>query len=73
MTVRYLQCSYGRDCSERILGAGFDQEAAAVLMARLAVFKTETEDTLDVLRWLDRKLIRLVARFAGELTCNTRG
>lgn len=69
------------------------QEAAAVLMARLGVFKTEQEECLDVLkyvfygvefhrtppisplcvvghcvmnhsRWLDRKLIRLVSRFA---------
>lgn len=40
-----------------------------MLMARLAVFKTETEDSLDVLRWLDRKLIRLVSRFAGESFC----
>eukprot|EP01068_Selenidium_serpulae_P008806 Selendium_serpulae@DN5080_c0_g1_i3.p2 len=46
------------------LAPGFDQEAAAVLMARLAVFKTETDEALDVLRWLDRKLIRLVSRFA---------
>merc|ERR1712139_251896 len=43
---------------------GFDQEAAAVLMARYAVFKTENEDPLDVLRWVDRMLIRLVAKFA---------
>lgn len=34
------------------LVAGFDQEAAAVLMARLAVFKTEQEDCLDVLRYV---------------------
>ncbi|CEL94076.1 unnamed protein product [Vitrella brassicaformis CCMP3155] len=46
------------------IAPGFDQEAAAVLMARLAVFKTETEEPLDVLRWLDRMLIRLVSRFA---------
>eukprot|EP00922_Rhytidocystis_sp_ex-Travisia-forbesii_P042070 GHVS01062827.1.p1 GENE.GHVS01062827.1~~GHVS01062827.1.p1 ORF type:complete len:780 (-),score=92.27 GHVS01062827.1:131-2398(-) len=46
------------------IAPGFDQEVAAVLMARLAVFKTETEEPLDVLRWLDRKLIRLVSRFA---------
>ncbi|KAL8430631.1 hypothetical protein ACSSS7_005803 [Eimeria intestinalis] len=52
------------DQSPLDIAPGFDQEAAAVLMARLAVFKTETEDALDVLRWLDRKLIRLVARFA---------
>jgi protein transport protein SEC23 len=44
--------------------AGFDQEAAAVLMARWAVQKTETEYTFDILRWLDHKLIKLVARFA---------
>ncbi|CDJ49681.1 protein transport protein Sec23, putative [Eimeria brunetti] len=52
------------DQSPLDIAPGFDQEAAAVLMARLAVFKTETEDALDVLRWLDRKLIRLVSRFA---------
>eukprot|EP00435_Cladocopium_sp_Y103_P000764 s4292_g1.t1 len=37
---------------------GFDQEAAAVLMARYA-------DPLDVLRWVDRMLIRLVSKFAN--------
>jgi protein transport protein SEC23 len=46
------------------IATGFDQEAAAVLMARYAVFKTENEDPLDVLRWVDRMLIRLVAKFA---------
>jgi len=43
---------------------GFDQEAAAVIMARYAVFKCENEDPLDVLRWVDRMLIRLVSKFA---------
>jgi protein transport protein SEC23 len=38
----------------------FDQEAAAVLMARIAVFKAEIDDSPDVLRWLDRMLIRYV-------------
>jgi len=42
------------------IAAGFDQEAAAVLMARIAVFRAETDDGPDVLRWLDRMLIRLV-------------
>lgn len=46
------------------VASSFDQEAAAVLMARIAVHRTETEDTLDILRWLDRSLIRLCARFA---------
>eukprot|EP01018_Ginkgo_biloba_P005985 Gb_40586 [translate_table: standard] len=45
------------------LVAGFDQEAAAVIMARLASFKMETEDEFDAIRWLDRSLIRLSSRF----------
>jgi protein transport protein SEC23 len=44
--------------------SGFDQEAAAALMARYAICRTEEEETLDVLRWCDRMLIRLVAKFA---------
>jgi len=41
----------------------FDQEAAAVLMARVAVHRTETEEVPDILRWVDRSLIRLCAKF----------
>ncbi|KAL1921229.1 uncharacterized protein VTP21DRAFT_10945 [Calcarisporiella thermophila] len=47
-----------------IIAASFDQEAAAVLMARIAVFKAEIDDGPDVLRWLDRMLIRLCQKFA---------
>ena len=48
------------------LASGFDQEAAAVLMARFATYKAETmgHDNRDILRWLDRSLIRLCAQFA---------
>ncbi|KAI9139434.1 protein transporter SEC23 [Paraphysoderma sedebokerense] len=59
-------------CARRIMDgsapeiqSGFDQEAAAVLMARIAVFKAEIDDGPDVLRWLDRMLIRLCQRFAN--------
>ncbi|KAG0630568.1 hypothetical protein M758_1G188200 [Ceratodon purpureus] len=45
------------------LSAAFDQEAAAVVMARLAVFKTEHEEVFDIMRWLDRMLIRVAAKF----------
>ena len=38
----------------------FDQEAAAILMARICSFKSENDDGPDVLRWLDRMLIRVV-------------
>jgi protein transport protein SEC23 len=34
------------------LVAGFDQEAAAVAVARLATFKMETEEDFDATRWL---------------------
>ncbi|QDS76602.1 hypothetical protein FKW77_007590 [Venturia effusa] len=46
------------------IAQSFDQEAAAVLMARIAVFKAEVDDGPDVLRWVDRMLIRLCSRFA---------
>lgn len=45
------------------LMAGFDQEAAAVVMARLVSFKMEAEADFDPIRWLDRSLIRLCSKF----------
>lgn len=47
------------------IASTFDQEAATALMARIAVFKAEIDDAPDVLRWLDRLLIRLCQKF-GE-------
>jgi protein transport protein SEC23 len=52
------------DGSAPDIPASFDQEAAAVLMSRIGVFKSELDDAPDVLRWLDRMLIRLCQRFA---------
>ena len=46
------------------VGRSFDQEASACLMARIAVHRSYEEDTTDILRWLDRSLIRLCAKFA---------
>jgi len=46
------------------IAQSFDQEAAATLMSRIAVFKAEVDDGPDVLRWVDRMLIRLCSRFA---------
>ncbi|OJA11638.1 hypothetical protein AZE42_04755, partial [Rhizopogon vesiculosus] len=34
----------------------FDQEAAAVLVVRITVFKVEIDDSPDILPWLDRML-----------------
>ncbi|KAJ3045420.1 GTPase-activating protein S23 [Rhizophlyctis rosea] len=52
------------DANSPEIPASFDQEAAAVLMARIAIFKAEIDDSPDVLRWLDRMLIRLCQKFA---------
>ena len=47
------------------ISASFDQECSAVLMARMAVWRAETQDDgPDVLRWVDRMLIRLVNLFS---------
>ncbi|EPS72601.1 hypothetical protein M569_02145 [Genlisea aurea] len=42
---------------------GFDQEVAAVVLARLASYKMEIEEGFDASRWLDRNLIRLCSKF----------
>jgi len=48
------------------IAASFDQEGAAVLMARMASWRADTsEEGSDVLRWVDRMLIRLCQKF-GE-------
>lgn len=47
----------------------FDQEAAAVIMARIAVFKSGIDDGPDVRQWLDRMLIRLVNILIHSFIC----
>ncbi|KAF7042834.1 hypothetical protein CFC21_052323 [Triticum aestivum] len=42
---------------------GFDQETAAVVLARYISLKMEIEEEFDATRWLDRSLIRLCSRF----------
>jgi len=56
------------DAKNSPVRASFDQEAAAVLTARLAVHQTDTDEVADVLRWVDRSLIRLCAKFAEYRT-----
>ena len=51
------------------VAASFDQEAAAVLMARVAVKRTESEEPADIMRWLDRSLIRLCAKVRALVLC----
>ncbi|KAL5542793.1 hypothetical protein UlMin_010503 [Ulmus minor] len=49
--------------SEVELVQGFDQETAAVVMARKTSLKMESEESFDATRWLDRSLIRLCSKF----------
>lgn len=45
------------------IASGFDQEAAAAVMARLAVHRAEEYHARDVIRWLDKMLIRFTSKF----------
>ncbi|CAK5036267.1 unnamed protein product [Meloidogyne enterolobii] len=52
------------EANKQSISYSFDQEAAAVLMGRLASWRAANEnDSPDALRWLDRSLIRLVQKF----------
>ena len=48
----------------RQMAYGFDQETAAILVVRQSVHQTLQIETMDVIRQLDRMLIKLVTRFA---------
>lgn len=45
------------------IAAGFDQEAAACVMARLAIHRAESRHARDVIRWLDDALIHFASKF----------
>ncbi|XP_059632086.1 protein transport protein SEC23 E-like [Cornus florida] len=59
ITRRWIDSAVG---SEELV-QGFDQETAAVVMARLTSYKMEMEEGFDPTRWLDRNLIRLCSKF----------
>lgn len=67
VTTQSLGCAQPNRFDE--IAQGFDQEAATALIARLSVFKAESEYLFDVLRWLDKSLIKLVSKF-GTYTPN---
>ena len=54
-----------------LIGNGFDQEAAAVLITRMGIIKNyEGEDSREVLKWIDKILIRLMSKFAKYMKGN---
>ena len=42
----------------------FDQEASATLIAKICVERSYKEENMELIRWLDKSLIRLVQKFA---------
>jgi len=46
------------------IAKGFDQQAATVITARQAVNNLIGQEPMDVIRWVDRMLIKLINRFA---------
>jgi len=49
--------------SKHQISQSFDQEAATVLLSRLAIWKTREEDLIDVIHFVDRTLIRFCRCF----------
>lgn len=46
------------------IGNSFDQEAAVVLLTRMCIHKGETEEPREILKWVDKTLLRLMSKFA---------
>lgn len=46
------------------IGQSFDQEAATVMIARMAVHKGATEEIGEILKWVDKSLIKIISKFA---------
>ncbi|KAI6021898.1 hypothetical protein BKA83DRAFT_4520858 [Pisolithus microcarpus] len=63
LRVTTIACNFAESGSPSI-AASFHQEAAAILMAEISVFKAEIDDSPDILHWLDCMLIRLCQKFA---------
>ncbi len=68
-TLARSWANYAQDAgaAQAQVEAGFDQETAAVLMARVAMTKTDADSPFDIIRWVDRSLIRLVQK-VGQYT-----
>ncbi|XP_065557092.1 protein transport protein Sec23A-like isoform X2 [Artemia franciscana] len=66
--VTTIARSYLTSSDDPVIRDWFDQDAAAVLLARLSVFRLEREDAPDVMRWLDRNLIKICQKFSSFTT-----
>eukprot|EP00939_MAST-03C_sp_MAST-3C-sp1_P003211 g3211.t1 len=65
MRVTTVALQWHHDPSSLIpVATSFDQCAAAALVARLASNRAKKERSAEIMRWLDRSLIRLCSKFA---------
>ena len=62
----WVDCTVDPNRANSVVGQGFDQEAAAVLISRMALYKCEdlNESNFDVIRWIDKMLIKLITKFS---------
>lgn len=47
------------------LSRGFDQEVGAVITSRYVAHRARSEEAFDIIRWLDKTLIRLCCKFGN--------
>ena len=62
LRVTTIARNFGQSLDGQDSLSSFDQEAATIAMARIAIYKAELDEAADVLRWLDRMLIRTCQR-----------
>lgn len=60
-----IRLEYLRDNQVVEMGKRFDEEAAVVMLARMAAKKAEVEDVIEVKKWVDRILLKFAVKFAS--------
>lgn len=64
VNVRVTTLARSYSSSTERVGAGFDQEAASVLQARMFTSQSSLEEDIDLVRRIDKSLIRFMRKFA---------
>ena len=59
-----MRLDYLRENQINELGKRFDEEAAIVMLGRMAAKKAEIEDPMEVKKWVDRILLKFAVKFA---------
>jgi protein transport protein SEC23 len=52
--------------SKNEISQSFDQEASVVMIARLSILKGYTEDPREILKWVDKLLIKVTSKFCHK-------